>query len=157
MTISVGQPIISKPIKYGEFGLVPEQGGQRYMRICKVPVYFNGTVTEAVAHAVSVNKPIPGAPETVTESYDVDDAPLKWANLPDYKRLLVGGMTVYLGLFEIHDDGVYLHTVSDTYPKKPIITEPGDYRLGFRIDSADHCLKFTLNFTYADHSASLGG
>lgn len=145
MTITVQSPVLSKTVKYGE------PGAMKSMRICKVPVSFNGSITEAIAHCTGVTGP-DGAVTTPE-----DDAPLKWANIPSFTRQLVGGMTVYLGLFEIHDDGVYLHSVSDTFPKKPVITEPGRYVLGFRIDSSDHCTRFYVTLDYADHAVSLGG
>lgn len=144
MTISVGQPVISARVHYAQDGITASIPVPEPMRICTIPVSFNGSLTEAVAHAVSVNGvAIP------------DDAPLKWANFLGTSRPLVGGQTVSLGLFEIHDDGVYLHSLSDSFPKKPFILAPGSYELEFRIDSADHRIRFKVIFTYADHMAAL--
>ena len=131
MTINVSEPVLTEPVRYDKYGS-PEGRGK--VRICKAKVSFNGSITDAVAHCVSVdNQPVE------------DDAPLKWANFPGHKRTLVRDFPVYLGLFEVHaDDKVYLHTVSDTLPEKPVITTPGDHVLRFRIDSADHCTEFSV-------------
>ena len=119
MTITVQQPVISKPLRYVEDNNLDQTPVP--MRICTVPVSFNGTVTQAVASVTAVD----GTPIDSTSPRN-HDAPLKWGGvIPGDSRTLVGGKTVNLGLFEIRADGVYLHTVSDTFPRVPVITEYG--------------------------------
>lgn len=144
MTITVQNPEISKPLTYVEDNN-PDKTPVK-MRICKIPVTFNGSMTEATAHCLAID----GIPP-------IDDAPLKWANVTGNSRILVRGLKTYLGLFEIRDNGIVLHTNSDTFPRKPSITEPGTHKLDFQIDSADHCMVFSVTVNYADYTVSLGG
>lgn len=81
-----------------------------------------------------------------------DLAPLKWAGVETTERAIFPGQTVELGVFEIRDDGVYLHNTSDIEPAKPVLTLPGTYTFNVVVATEDgQLLPATVTITYADH------
>jgi hypothetical protein len=67
-----------------------------------------------------------------------DRAYLKWAGQAGYERTVLPEDFGLVDLFAVRPDapGLFLHSLRDT-PRSPVITENGDYRLGFKVFARD--------------------
>lgn len=143
MTMTVSDLQISPRVKYRLEQLTQSAA---YMQIGSIAVSVG---TEGGVLVTGVLQSIDGI-SAASDPY------LKWAGCEVYQRNIAPNSTSRIGLFEIHDDGVYGHDWSDNLPAKPLFTTPGSHALTYKLYATNGGIcEFTVNLNYQPTTASL--